>query len=438
MNFAVHFSKMWWAYVVIFAMVCLSAYFSASEIAFNSSNKMRLRRAAENGSKTAKLAYNITEKFTTALSAILIGNNLANIAVSTCTTLIVMNLFSADMVGIASTVATVLVTVVILIFGEIMPKMIAKHNADTVSRWVAIPTRVLTIILAPFVFIVMAILFVLRKIWGSDRKDDDPTVTEEELASIIDTVEEEGVINEEQSELLQSTLEFSDITIEKIMTPRIDMTAIDIDGDEETNLALLSDTAQFSRLPVYRDSIDNIIGVLSLTRYYKATLTEEKPNIEDIMLKPCKLHKTMKLPAALSKLREAKKHLAIVIDEFGGTLGVVTMEDILEELVGDIWDDTDVIITECEPIGENTYEVTGEMNIDDFFEEVDFVKPEDFTCEYSTMAGWAIQMLEADPHVGDSFRYENIFVIVAQMDEERVVKLTVLVEPRKEEEDELD
>jgi CBS domain containing-hemolysin-like protein len=146
----------------------------------------------------------------------------------------------------------------------------------------------------------------------------------------------------------------------------------------------------------------------------------------------------MKLPAALAKLREAKKHLAIVIDEFGGTLGVVTMEDILEELVGDIWDDTDVIITECEPIGENTYEVTGEMNIDDFFEEVDFVKPEDFTCEYSTMAGWAIQMLEADPHVGDSFRYENIFVIVAQMDEERVVKLTVLVEPRKEEEDELD
>ena len=336
MKFAEHFSQMWWAYVVIFVMVCLSAYFSASEIAFNASNKMRLRRAAENGSKTAKLAYDITEKFTTALSAILIGNNLANIAVSTCTTLIVMNLFSADMVGIASTVAIVLVTVIILIFGEIMPKMIAKHNADTVARWVAIPTRVLTIILAPFVFIVMAILFVLRKLWGSDRKDDDPTVTEEELASIIDTVEEEGVINEEQSELLQSTLEFSDITVEKIMTPRIDMTAIDIDGDEETNLALLSDTAQFSRLPVYRDSIDNIIGVLSLTRYYKATLTEENPGIADIMLKPCKLHKTMKLPAALAKLRDAKMHLAIVIDEFGGTLGVVTMEDILEELVGDI------------------------------------------------------------------------------------------------------
>ena len=145
----------------------------------------------------------------------------------------------------------------------------------------------------------------------------------------------------------------------------------------------------------------------------------------------------MKLPAALTKLREAKIHLAIVIDEFGGTLGIVTMEDILEELVGDIWDDTDVIVTECTVTGENTYEVVGEMNIDDFFEEIDFVKPDDFTCEYSTVGGWAIQMLEADPHLGDSYRYENLFVIVAQMDEERVTKLTVLVEPEKEEEEEI-
>ena len=437
MNFPEHFGKMWWAYLVIFIMICLSAYFSASEIAFNTSNKMRLRHAAEGGSTTAKVAFGITEKFTTALSAILIGNNLANIAVSTCSTLIVMELFTAEQEGLASTVVTILVTVVILIFGEIMPKIISKQHADTVVRIVAIPTRVLTIILIPFVGIVMAILFVLRKIWGSDRKDDEPTVTEEELVSIIDTIEEEGVIDEEQGELLQSTLEFSDTTIEKIMTPRIDMTALDIDDEEEKITALLTDTAQFSRLPVYEESIDNIIGVLSLTRYYKATLDEEKPDIRTLMMKPCKLHKTMKLPAALSKLREAKMHLAIVIDEFGGTLGVVTMEDILEELVGDIWDDTDVIVTECYATGENTYEVIGDMSIDDCFEEIDFARPEDFNCEYSTMGGWAIEMLEADPHIGDSFRYENLFVIVAQMDEERVTKLTILVEPKQENEDKL-
>ena len=437
MTFSEHFSHMWWAYAVIFVMICLSAYFSASEIAFNTANKMRLRKASEGGSFTAKVAYQICERFTTSLSAILIGNNLANIAVSTCTTLIVLNLFRNN-VALASTVATILITVVILIFGEILPKILSKQNADTVVRIIAIPTRILTVLLSPFVFIVMAILFVLRKIWGSDRKDDEPTVTEEELASIIDTVEEEGVINEEQGELLQSTLDFSDITIEKIMTPRIDVTAIDVDDEPEKILELLTDMTQFSRLPVYEDSIDNIVGVLSLTRYYKATLEEESPDIRALLMKPCKLHKTMKLPVALTKLRDAKMHLAIVIDEYGGTLGIITMEDILEELVGDIWDDTDVIVTECLATGENTYEVLGDMNIDDFFEEIDFVKPEDFTCEYSSMGGWAIEMLEADPHVGDSFRYKNIFVIVAQMDEERVTKLTVLVEETDDEEEEDD
>lgn len=434
MTFSEHLAYMWWAYLVIFLMLCLSAYFSASEITFNSSNKMRLRHAAENGSTTAKIAYNITQKFTTALSAILIGNNLANIAISTCTTLIVLNLFH-DNVGLASTIATILVTIIILIFGEIIPKVLAKQHADVVVLFIAIPTRILMILLSPIVFIVMGLLFFLRKLWGNDHKNDEPTVTEEELVTIIDTVEEEGVINEEQGDLLQSMLLFHDITIEEIMTPRMDMVALDINADKEDVAALLSDSTQFSRIPVYEDSIDNIIGVLSLTRYYKAYLTDGA-DIRSLLLKPCKLHKTMKLPAALAKLREAKMHLAVVIDEFGGTLGIVSMEDILEEIVGDIWDDTDVIVNECIATGENTYEVNGDMNIDDFFEEIDFTKPEEFACKYSTMGGWAIEMLDADPHVGDSFRYENLFIIVAHMDEERVTKLTILHEVKEEKEEE--
>ncbi len=426
---------MTWAYIVIAVMICLSAYFSASEIAFNTANKMRLRRAADNGSKTAKVAHDIAENFTTSLSAILVGNNLANIAVSTCTTLIVMSLFPGN-VGVASLIATVIVTVVILIFGEIVPKILAKQHADAVVRFVAIPTRILTLLVSPIVAVVMLLLYVLRKLWGKDRADDEPTVTEEELSSIIDTVEEEGVIDEEQGELLQSALEFHDITVEEIMTPRINMVALDIDDDESEIRAMLSDTAQYSRLPVYEDSIDNIIGVLSLNRYYKAAMDCENPDIRALLLPTCKLHKTMKLPAALARMREKKMHLAIVIDEFGGTLGVVTMEDILEELVGDIWDDTDVIVKECVATGENTYEVSGEMNIEDCFEEIDFHKPESFSCEYTTMGGFAIEMLEANPHVGDSFKYENLFVIVAQMEEESVTKLTVLVEPVEDEEEE--
>ena len=433
MTFQEHFAYMWWAYLVIFIMICLSAYFSASEIAFNSSNKMRLKNAADDGSKTAKIAYSIVEKFHVALCTILIGNNLANIAISTCSTLIVMNLFTEN-VGLATTIVTIIVTIVILIFGEIVPKVLAKSNADTVVRFIAIPTKILTIILSPLVFIVMMLISLLRKLWGSDHKDDDPTVTEEELVSIIDTIEEEGVIDEDQGELLQSTIDFGDTTIEEIMTPRIDVTAIDID-DQDKMKEILSDATQFSRMPVYEDSIDNVIGVLSLTRYHKAKLDNNNPDIRSILLKPCKLHKTMKLPAALNKLREAKMHLAIVIDEFGGTLGIVCMEDILEELVGEIWDDTDIIINDCIATGENTYEVNGAMNIEDFFEEIDFSIPEDFDCQYSTMGGWAIEMLNADPHVGDSFRYENLYVIVAEMDDERVTKLTILVEKTSTEED---
>ena len=435
--FAAHFADMWWAYAVIFVMICLSAYFSASEIAFNSANKMRLRRAADEGSTTAKVAHGIAENFTTSLSSILIGNNLANIAVSTCTTLIIMDLFP-DHVGVASTVATIAVTIVILICGEIVPKNIAKQHADGVSRVVAIPTRILTLLLSPIVAIVMILLFILRKIWGKDFVEGEPTVSEEELSSIIETVEEEGVIDEEQSELLQSALEFDGITVEKIMTPRVNVTALDIDGDESELRALIADNTQFSRLPVYEESIDNIIGILSLTRYYKASIDAENPDIRSLLLKPCKLHKTMKLPAALAKLREQKMHLAIVIDEFGGTLGVVTMEDILEELVGDIWDDTDVIVQKCIPTGENTYEVAGEMNIEDCFDEIEFDIPEEFSCEYTTMGGWAIQMLEANPHVGDSFQYENLFIVVSEMEEESVTKLTVLVTPvEKDEEEEI-
>ncbi|MBR2010831.1 MAG: HlyC/CorC family transporter [Clostridia bacterium] len=430
---AEHFAKLWWAYVVIFVMICLSAYFSASEIAFNTANKMRLRRAAEEGSRTASIAHKIAENFTISLSTILIGNNLANIAVSTCTTLIVMNLFPGN-AGAASFIATLLVTVVILICGEIVPKVLSKQHADVVARIVAIPTRVLTVLVSPIVAIVMALLFVLRKLWGKDRSDSDPTVTEEELSSIIETVEEEGVIDEDQGELLQSALEFHDITVEKIMTPRINVTALDID-DEETIRALVADTTQYSRIPVYEGSVDNIIGILSLNRYYKAAMDGEAPDVRSLLMKPCKIHKTMKLPAALARLREQKMHLAIVIDEFGGTLGVVTMEDILEELVGDIWDDTDVIVTECYPTGENTYEVSGEMNIEDCFDEVDFKCPEDFSCEYTTMGGWAVEMLEANPHVGDSFAYENLFVIVSAMDEERVTKLTLFVKPQPKDED---
>ncbi|MBE6723751.1 MAG: HlyC/CorC family transporter [Ruminococcaceae bacterium] len=443
--------------LIIILMVILSAYFSASEISFNASNKIRLKKAAENGSRSAALAYRISEDFTTALSAILIGNNLANIAASTAATVIAMNLLMSlrtmNSDGMASFVSTVVMTVIILIFGEIVPKIIAKNNADSAVRFFAWPTRILTWILYPLVWLVMRLIRLLSSLWGKDD-EDAPTVTEEELSSIIETAEEEGVVDEEKSELLQSAIDFRDTTVEEIMTPRIDMTAFDI-ADPPEEIEALVDESRYSRIPVYEDSIDNIIGILYLNHYYKKVADEAEGkdfDLRGLLMKPNFIHKTMKLPAALSLLRERKTHIAIVVDEFGGTLGLVTMEDILEELVGDIWDESDEIVEECVRTGENTYEVNGDMNIDDFFGEIEF-EPREFECEYSTVGGWAIEMLDADPHVGDSFTFRDIpeedgeeddpeepattlTVVVSAMDDMRVTKLTVLVtRPKREDED---
>ena len=423
---------------IILLMLVLSAFFSGSEISFNAANKMRLRKAGEAGSKTAKLANKISEHFTIALSAILIGNNLANIAASTAATSIAIALLSGVSGGdaIASTLATVIMTVIVLIFGEIVPKLLCKQHADTVVMWIAIPVLILMIVLSPAVAVVMGILWVLRLIWGKD-KNEGVDVTEEEFSSIIDTVEEEGVIDEGQSDLLQSTLEFHETTIEEVMTPRIDLTTIDIDDDRESIIDTIENST-YSRIPVYEDSIDNIIGILYLNQYYRAAVDDPNADIRGMLMKPCFLHKTMHLPDALRHLRDRRTHIAIVIDEFGGTMGVVTIEDILEELVGDIWDESDEIITDIVKTGENTYEVLGEANIYDFFNEIDY-EPRDFESEYSTVGGWAVENLNSDPHVGDSFTCGRLYVIVTEMDEMRVTKVTaVLNKPSEDNEDEED
>lgn len=439
--------------IIIIAMIILSACFSASEISFNTANKKRLKKASEEGKKSASLAYNIIDNFNTALSAILIGNNLANIACTTSATVIALALFGNMTNGdsIASVVSTVVMTVIILIFGEIVPKIVAKNNADVMVHFFAYVITVVKWILSPLVWLVMAFIKLLEKLWGKDD-EDAPTVTEEELSSIIETVEEEGVIDEEKKELLQSALQFRDTTVEEIMTPRIDMLSFDITHSLE-KLRYIAEQSRFSRIPVYDESIDDIVGVLYLNRYYRKITGEgvnNKSDLRQLLMEPCFIHKTMKLNRALNMLRERKTHLAIVVDEYGGTMGVVTIEDILEELVGEIWDESDEIVTECEKTGKNTYEVSGDMNIEDFFAEIEF-EPKDFECEYSTVGGWAIEMLNADPHLGDNFVYSDydeeaaddddyeghteLYVIVSGMEDMRIKKLTVLVrkvEPEQE------
>lgn len=424
--------------IIILIMLMFSACFSGTEAAFNSVNNMHLRREAEEGkSSSAKLAYKISENFANTLCTILIGNNLVNIAASSCGTAIFMQLLANVNGGeaIASAVSTAVLTIIVLIFGEIVPKIVAKQHALGIVKVAALPMQILTYILYPLVFIVMLVMNLLRKLWGKDS-DGAPEFTEDELSSIIDTVEKEGVIDEEQSDLLQSTLEYSDTTVEEIMTPRIDLYTIDLDDDTD-EIAETIEKSTFSRLPVYRDSIDDILGVLHLNQYYKEAVDRKNVDIESMLLEPCYMHKTLKLPAALKQMREKQIHLAIVIDEFGGTLGVVTIEDILEEIVGEIWDESDEIVSEFTQKNDNEYEILGEMSIGDFFYELDF-HPKNFECEYSTVGGWAVESLESDPHVGDSFNFEHLTITVTEMEDGiRVTKLNVLVgEIVSEDEDE--
>lgn len=425
------------ALLVILLMLLFSAFFSASEIALSSANRMRLRHAAESGSRAAALAEKILDNFKPALSAILIGNTLVNIAASTSATVAVMALIvrisGGENDGLASVLSTVLMTLIILTFGEIVPKIVAKENADKFAPAVAYPIRIFMILLYPLVWLVTLLVSALSRLWGKDHGEDDPTVTEEELSTIIETVEEEGVIDEDKSELLQSTLDFKDTTVAEILTPRIDLVSIDVDDDFET-IEQTADASRYSRIPVYEDSIDHVIGILSLNHFYKAKLENDTFDIRRVLMEPMFLHKTMRLPAALELMKKTHTHLAVVIDEFGGTLGVVTMEDILEELVGEIWDESDEIVEDIISVGEGTYEVSGDMNIEDFFDEIEF-EDRDFESEYTTVGGWCVEMLDAEPEVGRGFDYKNLTVTVTEMDDFRVTKAKVFVAPVEEEDE---
>ena len=420
-------------YILIVILVLFSALFSSSEIAYTSVNKMRLEKWAEEGKRSAKLALYITGRYDRMLSGILIGNNLVNIAASSLATVIVLS-FMGHNPAASSTVATLAITFIILIFGEIAPKTYAKQNALSFACLVAYPIFIICmIIFLPVTYVVTGVVNLLSRLWK--KKTEEPTVTEDELASIIETAEEEAVLDEESSELLQSALSFPETTVEDILVPRINVRMLDIDASYEDNLREIMES-RHSRLLVYEGTVDHVIGVLSLNRFFKALASAEnmEVDIRSQLLEPCYVHKTLKLPAALSAMRRTKMQLAVVLDEYGGTLGIVTIEDILEELVGDIYDEFDDIHHKIVETDDSSFDVDGLTPIYDFFDHIDF-NERDFDSEYTTMGGWATEMLDAEPHVGDSFTYKNLYVIVTEMNDNIVTHLTVQVKEEQEDEE---
>ena len=424
-------------YISIVLLIILSAYFSASEMALSSSNVKRLRSLnEENKSFGLKSALRLKEGYDEALGVILIGNNLANNAASSVMTVIILSVLGEGYAW----ASTIIMTLLVLTFGEILPKTVAKQFPEKFSAVLSGPLFILSIILFPINWFLTRFLNCISKLWEKNMSDNE-AVSEKDLENIIDIVEDEGVLDEEQCDLLQNALDFDEVLAYEIVTHRVDMDAIDIRDPYEVNIKKIHES-KYSRMPVYEDTPDNIIGILHLNRVFKRLIDDEKINIRNLLLPVIFVHKTMSLPDVLEKMRESKCHMVVVLDEYGGTMGILTLEDVLEQIVGEIFDETDEVEREFEVIDDTHFEASGDMRIYDFFDEFDkdIEEDEEFEGDFATVSGWIMHTLEGEVEEGDTFDYEELRITVIEFDERRIEKIAVeildLSEEDKEEEDE--
>ncbi len=405
--------------LVLAVLILMSAYFSASETAFTSMNKVRMKNLANNGNKKAALALKVSGNYDRLLSTILIGNNIVNITSASLATIIFTRYFG----DIGVTLSTVVMTVLVLIFSEISPKSLATESPETFAMFSAPILNFLIIILTPLNFLFVQWKKLLSKIFKFKSKRG---ITEEELLTIVDEAHNDGGINEEESDLIKSAIEFNDLEVKDIYTPRVDIIAVE-KSESKANVAKIFADSGFSRLPVYIDSIDNIVGVINQKDFYNYAFNTDR-TIESIIKPIVFIVQSMKISELLTMLQQTKSHIAVIIDEFGGTVGIVTMEDILEELVGDIWDEHDEIIQEFTKISDNEYKVLCSADLDDMFEMLGINNK----CDISTVSGWVIQQFGRIPDVGDNFEYDNLLVTVTKTDYKRVLEIKITVNDKKE------
>ncbi len=412
-------------YLGIVVLIAFSAFFSGSEIAFASVNTLRLQSKAEKGSKPAQVAHYICQQYDKALCTILIGNNLVNIASSSLATVIALQL-----VGDSGAIyATGVMTVLILTFGEIMPKIVAKDQSDGFVLLAAYPLRLLMLVTKPLVIAITWILDRIAKLWGGTPEPDP--MTADELMTMIETVEDEGVIDEDRSDLLQSAVSFGETTVEQVLTPRVDLVAIDLQDSREDILHTM-ETSRFSRIPVYEEDIDSIQGILYLNHAYRVLADAPDTPIRDLLLPAVFLHRSTRLPIAMRELRSRRLQMAVVLDDFGGTCGIVTLEDILEEIVGDIWDENDTIEEDFCQLDETHFRLSGSVSLDDLLWEADLEQFED-EFDSTTVGGWITELNGGFPTLGQELVWKNLRLKVDALDDRRVLQVSVEVLPKQEE-----
>ncbi len=399
-----------WFIISLIALVALSAFFSASETAYTGLNRARLKNMANGGDRRAEKALKLSEDYDRLLAGILVGNNIVNILSASLATVLFVRLVG----GAGVSLSTAVMTVVVLMFGEIAPKSIAKDRPEQLALAFYPALNLILVLLTPVIFLVTRWQRLVYRVF---KRPEERGITEEELITIVEEAENDGEIDEHESELIRSAIEFGDLTAEDILTPRVDVTAVDVEDSPE-EIARAFEQSGRSRVPVYEESIDHIVGILHEKDFYR--LREAKP-LREMMTAPLCVVPSTPLGTLLKLLQKTKNHMAVVVDEYGGVMGIVTMEDILEELVGEIWDEHDEVVEQIVETGENRWRVSGAASLDDVREL--FPIAEDF--DSVTVNGWVLEVLGRFPNPGDSFDYEDLKVTVEKVAHRRVEWITV-------------
>lgn len=408
---------------IILMIICiiLSAFFSAVETAFNSINRIKMKSLADNGNKKADKALKLLDEYDKFLSTVLIGNNVVNILLTSLTTALFIKLAGSY----GPTISTVVITIVVLIFGEITPKTMAKKAPESFAMFALPILNFFIVILTPFSFLFSLWAKLIAKIGHSK---EDSSITDDELLTIVNEAYYEGGIDEHESELIKKAIVFDDRQAEDILTPRVDIVAVPSDAGEDEISEIFSDTG-YSRLPVYDKSLDNIIGIIHQKDYYEEVIENGK-KLTDVLQKPLFVAPTMKISYLMREFQTKQEHIAVVIDEYGGTAGLVTMEDILEELVGEIWDEHDEVVEDIVKASDDTYIVQGNVLVEDMFEYFG-IKGDDES-DADTVSGWIMEQMGVIPEENDSFDFMNLTIVIDKIVARRITEVKVIKHPVEE------
>lgn len=416
----------WLSWLFIVILLGFAAYFAITEQAVTSVSRVRLRALQERGDERAEKALYVQDNFDRAISAILIGTNIVHISTATLTTVLVTRTWGTGWVALG----TVICTITVFFAGEMLPKSIGKRYSERCALAVAPSLCFFMRIFAPFARGLSAVGEVFSQL---SKGEAEVTVTEDELYDIIETMTDEGELDEERGELVHSALEFGDVTVEHVFTPRVDVAALEVNTPSEKILAFLREQ-RHSRIPVYEGTIDNIVGMLQSRKYIRAYLREQKaPELRSLLDEVCYVHLSASVDELLEELNRRKLSLAVVTDNYGGTMGIVTVEDILEELVGEIWDEDDEAREDIRALGGGRFEVSAELDMEDLFETLDYEDPEDTDWDRKPLGEWVYEQFDMIPDQGDAFTWHRLRVEVTAVEHRRILQLLVTLLPEEAE-----